>query len=80
MSLTAPATLDRLRPGDRAEVVSIDGDPGVVQRLYELGLLEGEAVEMVATAPLGDPIEIRVGNARLSLRKHEAAGIVVRLV
>ncbi|HJZ59093.1 MAG TPA: ferrous iron transport protein A [Gemmataceae bacterium] len=73
-------TLDQLRPGERAEVVSLTGQPGLVQRLYELGLIEGEPVELVALAPLGDPIEIRVGNARLTLRKAEAAGIAVRNV
>jgi ferrous iron transport protein A len=74
------ATLDQLRPGQRAEVLSLAGEPGLVQRLYDLGLIEGEQVELVALAPLGDPIEIRLGNARLSLRKAEAAGIGVRLV
>lgn len=70
-------TLADLRPGQRAAVVSLAGDPALVQRLYELGLFEGEAVELVAVAPLGDPLEIRVGNARLSLRKADAAGVVV---
>jgi ferrous iron transport protein A len=73
------ATLDQLRPGHRAEVLSLAGDPGLVQRLYDLGLVEGETVELVALAPLGDPIEIRLGNSRLSLRKAEAAGVGVRL-
>ena len=73
-------TLDQLRPGQRAEVLSVAGDPGLVQRLYELGLFEGERVELVALAPLGDPIEIRLGNSRLSLRKAEAAGITVTLL
>lgn len=72
-------TLDQLRPGQRAEVLSVAGDPGLVQRLYELGLIEGERVELVALAPLGDPIEIRLGNSRLSLRKAEAAGVGVRI-
>jgi ferrous iron transport protein A len=70
-------TLDQLRPGARAVVRSLAGDPGLVQRLYELGLFEGETIEVLALAPLGDPIEIRLGNARLSLRKAEAAGITV---
>jgi ferrous iron transport protein A len=74
------ATLDQLRPGQRAEVLSLAGEPGLVQRLYELGLMEGEEVELVALAPLGDPIEIRLGNSRLTLRKAEAAGIAVRLL
>jgi ferrous iron transport protein A len=73
-------TLADLSPGQSAEVVSVAGDPALVQRLYEMGLLEGERVQLVARAPLGDPIEIRFGSSRLSLRKAEAAGIVVQLL
>ena len=73
-------TLDRLQPGQRAEVLALDGEPGLVQRLYELGLMEGEEVELLTFAPLGDPLEIRLGNACLSLRRAEAAGITVQLI
>lgn len=72
-------TLSELRPGDRAEVIEVGGEPGLVQRLYEFGLLEGEVVELLAVAPLGDPIEILLGNSRITLRKAEAAGIFVRI-
>jgi ferrous iron transport protein A len=71
-----PALSD-LRPGDRAEVTAITGEPNLVQRLYEFGLFEGETVELVGVAPLGDPIEIRLGNTRLTLRRAEAAGVSV---
>lgn len=73
-------TLGELRPGDRASVVAVAGESGLVQRLYEFGLMEGEEVEVLALAPLGDPIEIRLGNTRLSLRKSEAAGVTVRVL
>jgi ferrous iron transport protein A len=72
--------LSDLRPGDRASVVSLAGGSSLVQRLYEFGLLEGEEIELLAVAPLGDPIEIRLGNTRLSLRKSEAAGISVQRI
>ncbi len=72
-------TLDQLRPGQQGEVIALAGEPGLVQRFYEIGLMEGERVELLAIAPLGDPIEIRVGNTRLSLRKHEAAGVSIQL-
>jgi ferrous iron transport protein A len=71
-------TLADLLPGQSAEVIALSGDPALVQRLYEMGLLEGERVEVVARAPLGDPIEVRFGNSRLSLRKAEAANVAVR--
>lgn len=70
-------TLAHLRPGQKARVETVSGNPALVQRLYEMGLLEGEPVEMIAFAPLGDPMEIRVGNTRLSLRKTEAVGVRV---
>ena len=73
-------TLADLSPGQSAEVLAVSGDPALVQRLYEFGLLEGERVEVVARAPLGDPIEIRFGNSRLSLRKTEAANITVHSI
>jgi ferrous iron transport protein A len=79
MSGVAMSVLSELRPGDRAEVLALTGEPGLVQRLYEFGLMEGESIEVVALAPLGDPIEIRIGNTCLSLRKSEAAGISVKL-
>ena len=72
--------LSELHPGARAEILAVTGDPGLVQRLYEFGLLEGETVEVVALALLGDPIEIRLGNTRLSLRKAEAAGVDVKIL
>ena len=55
----------------------IDGDDGLVQRLMEMGLLEGEEVEVVGFAPMGDPMEVRLGDYRLSLRRVEAARVHV---
>lgn len=73
-------TLDQLRAGQRASIESLSGEADLVQRLYEFGLMEGEIVELLGFAPLGDPLEIRVGNTRLSLRLREAAAVGVRLV
>ena len=69
--------LDELTAGQRGRVEEVLGDDALVQRLMEMGLMEGEEVEVVGFAPLGDPMEIRLGNARLSLRRQEAAGIAV---
>lgn len=73
-------TLAELRPGQAGRVEALRGEPALVQRLYELGVLEGDTIEVLGFAPLGDPVEIRVGNTRLSLRIAEAAGISVQLV
>jgi ferrous iron transport protein A len=72
-----PLTLDQLRPGERGRVLSLEGDDSLAQRLLEMGMLEGEEVEVLALAPLGDPLEVRLRDYRLSLRRREAARIRV---
>ena len=71
------STLDQLRVGQRGRVEMMHGCDGLAQRLYEMGFLEGEEVEVLGFAPLGDPMEIRVRDYRLSLRRNEAARITV---
>lgn len=46
-------------------------------RLREMGLLAGTRITLVRTAPLGDPFEIKVRGYHLTLRKAEAAEIIV---
>src|SRR6185295_3901887 len=58
---------------------SIGGSDHITQRLFELGMLEGDPVEMIAIAPMGDPVEIRFRHGCLSLRRSEAARIMVEL-
>lgn len=70
-------SLAALKPGQRARIVAIEGDGPRVQRLYEMGLLEGTEVTLVRRAPLGDPIEVRLMGYSLSLRNADAARIRV---
>ncbi len=70
-------TLDQLHIGQRARIESLRGADGLAQRMSEMGLLEGEEVEVVGFAPLGDPMEIRLQDYRLSLRRVEAARVAV---
>ncbi len=72
-------SLDQMRRGQRGIVEAIQGDDPLVQRLLEMGLLEGEEVEVLGFAPLGDPMELRLRDYRLSLRRGEAARITVKL-
>ena len=39
-------SLDQLRPGQRGRIGALTGDDGLVQRLMEMGLFEGEEVEV----------------------------------
>jgi ferrous iron transport protein A len=73
-------TLDQLDQGQRARIDSLLGDDPLLQRLMEMGLLEEEEIEVLGFAPLGDPMEIRLRDYRLSLRRNEAARIRVTLL
>jgi ferrous iron transport protein A len=72
-------TLDQIPPGGRCRIESLEGPAALVQRLLELGLMEGEELTVVTRAPLGDPIEIESALTRLSLRRSEAAQVRVAL-
>jgi ferrous iron transport protein A len=74
-ALVPPTTLDRLPLGGRGVIRQVDGADTLVQRLMEMGLLDGQTVDVIGVAPLGDPIEIQLGDYRLSLRRSEAARI-----
>jgi Fe2+ transport system protein FeoA len=81
--VTAPedrvmSTLDQLPVGRRCRVEAVQGDDALVQRLLEMGLLEGEELEVCNVAPLGDPIEIRLRDYCLSLRRREAARVLIQ--
>ena len=70
-------TLDRLAPGDRGVIDRIDAEPAIARRLMELGLVPGTEIEMIRSAPLGDPLEVAVHGLHLSLRRSEASRIHV---
>ncbi|MDR3592248.1 MAG: FeoA family protein [Negativicutes bacterium] len=71
-------TLDQLLPGQTAVVTAVTGSGPVKRRIIDMGLVAGTPVKVQKFAPLGDPMEIKVKNFNLSLRKTEAALIQVQ--
>lgn len=72
-------TLDQVAIGCKGIICSIIGEDATAQRLMEMGVIEGEPFELVAAAPMGDPLEIKVQGYRLSIRKSEAALVLVQV-
>lgn len=70
-------TLDQLEKGDTALITEIQGDDAVAIRLMEMGVIDGESIQLIGFAPLGDPIEFSIRGYRLTLRRKEAARVVV---
>src|ERR1051325_5297920 len=73
----AAVSLDRLRAGAPARVLAVRGTGAVARRLMEMGVVPGAPVRVVKSAPLGDPLEMRVRNYHLALRRSEAQTISV---
>ncbi|HEX5726786.1 MAG TPA: FeoA family protein [Longimicrobiaceae bacterium] len=69
--------LSELAPGQRGRVTEVAGDADAVRRLGDLGLIRGTTVEVIRTAPLGDPLEVRLRGFMLTLRRAEAEHITV---
>ena len=65
-------TLDALLPGEIGVISRVTGSGPVKRRIVDMGLVAGTVVKVQKFAPLGDPMEIKVKNFNLSLRKSEA--------
>ena len=65
-------TLADLQVGPIARVKAVRSDDAIMLRLMEMGLVPGTAVQVLKRAPFGGPMEIRVGEYRLSIRRREA--------
>ena len=70
-------TLAEARLGELLTIEGIGGRGAFRRRLLEMGLLPGTPVTVKSVAPLGDPIELLVRGASLSIRKEEAATVNV---
>ncbi len=69
---------NQLQTGDHARVNGFKDVPESYRnRLMSLGLTPGTTFLVQHRAPLGDPIAILVRGFRLSLRSHEAKGMLV---
>ena len=69
--------LSELAVGASAVVREFPKAGAAFLRLREMGLLPGTRLTLVRTAPLGDPIEVKVRGYNLTLRKSEAAFVIV---
>ncbi|MEQ1852906.1 MAG: FeoA family protein [Chthoniobacteraceae bacterium] len=70
--------LSSLQPGQRGRVLAIDVADSKRGRIMEMGITVGTGIEVIRFAPLGDPMEVKVRGAHISLRKADAAGVRVR--
>ena len=72
-------TLKDAEIGSSVRIDSI-GESEIKQRLMTMGLIPGTRIEILRSAPLGDPIAIRLRAYNLAIRKSDAEKIEVSKV
>ena len=76
-SQSAEHGLDAAPRGVQVEVVGVDGDDAVSERLAASGIWQGAVLERIASAPFGGPLLYRLHGYRLALRRTEASRVRV---
>lgn len=68
--------LDQVKVETLVKIKTLSGEKPIKRRLMDLGLLPGTELYIIRTAPLGDPIEIKIKDSILSIRKQDARHII----
>jgi ferrous iron transport protein A len=76
---TIGTALTNLPAGRHARVTAVHGSGRITRRLMEMGVLPGVSVQIVKSAPFGDPIEVRVRGYSLAMRRSETDAIEVTI-
>ena len=76
--------LVKLPRGRAAAIADVRASSAVLAdlpaRLRELGFLDGEEIEVLATGLSGGPLAVRVGETTFALRVREAECVTVRAI
>ena len=71
--------LDEFKIGETGLIKKVEGEGRLRRRLFDMGVTPGATVYLRKKAPLGDPLEVTIRNYELSLRKSEAALVVLEV-
>jgi ferrous iron transport protein A len=71
-------TLKALRVGDCGKITGFEQTGRAYRkRLLAMGLTPGTPFSITRFAPMGDPVEIKIRGFSLTLRKDEAAALLI---
>ncbi len=73
-------TLDKVAKGKNVKVFKVTSTGALRRRIMDMGVVPGVEIAIKGKAFLGDPIHVVLRGYSLSLRKEEAAGILVEVI
>ena len=71
--------LDEFKIGETGLIKKVEGEGRLRRRLFDMGVTPGAKVYLRKKAPLGDPLEVTIRGYELTLRKSEAALVVLEV-
>ena len=72
-------TLDKLPVGQEAVITRVGGEGALRCRFLDMGLIPKTRGLVRKTAPMGDPLELRLRGYTLTIRKSDAQQIEVEV-
>ena len=69
--------LSNLKKNESGVISAIRLSGSIKRRLSDMGMTPGATVKMLRLAPLGDPVEFRVLNCNIGIRKKDAEKIFI---
>jgi len=72
-------TIDQFEIGQKLKVLEIEGR-GAERRLFDMGIMPGAELELLARHPFRGPLVIKVGNADIALGRSIANKVKVEAV
>lgn len=73
-----PRTLADLKVGQSGVVNVVGGEDALHRHLLDMGITPGVKITLQKTAPMGDPVELRLRGYSLTLRLEDAAKITLK--
>ncbi|MBE5752521.1 MAG: ferrous iron transport protein A [Clostridiales bacterium] len=72
--------LSEFKIGEKGVIKIVNGEGAMRRRLFDMGVTPGAMVYLKRKAPFGDPLEVSLRGYELTLRKTEAACVVMKEV
>lgn len=72
--------LDEIKKGNIVKILKLNAQGRLLYKLLDMGFVNGASIEIIREAPLYDPMELKIQNYYITLRKSEAKLIEVEMI
>lgn len=72
--------LDEVKVNSKVKVKSLCVEGVLLHKLLDMGFVQGALIEIIREAPLYDPMQLKIHNYDIALRKSEAKLIEVEMI